>query len=267
MNTIDLLPKELHALEINYLKQQIASLPVVKVKRIRRMGRPVKTLFSDGHQCVASSAKGKDLTLQLCNRNTLVQELAVLQAAWDAAYYEPVPEMVLPCPVKRKFIGYGGQLIILDRAFYDSLVAESNEGFLDRKKYYFNGIYYRSKAEREIAKIYTELGIEFKYEPAILLNGSTNYTYSDFVCWDRITQSCFFHEHMGLNSLADYAKRGIQTMSNYTSAGIYPGVDIIYTFENEDFNFDPALTVVQASLLIQYRLRNTYNPALQKQQR
>ena len=34
------------------------------------------------------------------------------------------------------------------------------------------------------------------------------------------------------------------------------GVDIIYTFEDEDFYFDPELTVAQASLLIQNRLRN-----------
>ena len=31
---------------------------------------------------------------------------------------------------------------------------------------------------------------------------------------------------------------------------------IIYTFEDEDFYFDPELTVAQASLLIQNRLRN-----------
>ena len=263
MNTIDLLPKELHALEIIYLKQQIASLPVVKVKHISRMGRPVKTLFSEGHQCVASSAKGKDLTLQLCSRNTLVQELAVLQAAWDAAYCEPVPEMVLPYPVKRMFVGYGGQLVTLDRAFFDSLTAESNNSFPEHKRLFFNGIFYRSKAEREIARVYTDLGIEFKYEPAILLNGSVNYTYSDFVCWDRITQSCFFHEHMGLNTLAEYARKAVQSISNYTSAGIYPGVDIIYTFENEKFNFDPELTVSQVSLLIQYRLRNANLPVPQ----
>ena len=199
----------------------------------------------------------------LNTRNTLTHELTILQSAWDATYYEPVPVMVLPHPVNRTFLGFGGQPILLNREFYDSLTAESNQNYPEHKKYFYNGVYYRSKGEREIAKVYTDLGIEFKYEPAVLLGSSNKYTYSDFVCWDRITQSCFLHEHMGMKSLADYSHRALTTMSNYTSAGVLPGIDIIYTFEDEDFFFDPELTVSQVSLLIQNRLRNAYFPSTQ----
>lgn len=256
MNSIKLLPKELHALEINYLKIQLADMPVVKVKHINRNGKMFTTLFMNGHQAAISSKKGSELATIANERSTLTRELAELQSAWDAAYFEKVPEMVMPRPVERYFVGYGGQRVRMDRSFYDSLTAESNPRFLEHKTFFYNGIYYRSKSEREIARTYTDLGIEFKYEPAVLLNGSKTYTYSDFVCWDRITQSCFFHEHMGMNALADYAHRAVTAISNYTSAGVLAGVDIIYTFEDEDFYFDPELTVAQASLLIQNRLRN-----------
>ena len=67
---------------------------------------------------------------------------------------------------------------------------------------------------------------------------------------------------MGLQSLADYARKGVMKMSDYTSAGILPNVDIIYTFESEDFYFDPELTVAQLSLLLQNRLRNAVSPVV-----
>lgn len=260
MNIIKLLPRELHALEINYIKMQLADMPVVKVKHIRRNGKTVTTLFLNGHQTAIDSERGSEL-VQLANeRHTLIRELAVLQSAWDATYFEKVPKLVLPHPVKRTFIGYGGRKVQMDRDFFDSLTAESNPNFLEYKKYFYNGVYYRSKGERDIARTYTDLGIEFKYEPEVLLNSSKKSTYSDFVCWDRITQSCFFHEHMGMNSLADYAHRAITAMSNYTSAGVLPNVDIIYTFEDDDFYCDPELTVAYVSLLLQNRLRNAEFP-------
>ncbi len=256
MNSIRLLPKELHALEINYIKSRLADMPAAKITLRHRNNRALRYVYCDGHLYLISTPQGSELAAIANERSTLTRELAELQSAWDAAYFEKVPEMVMPRPMERYFVGYGGQRVRMDRSFYDSLTAESNPRFLEHKTFFYNGIYYRSKSEREIARTYTDLGIEFKYEPAVLLNGSKTYTYSDFVCWDRITQSCFFHEHMGMNALADYAHRAVTAISNYTSAGVLAGVDIIYTFEDEDFYFDPELTVAQASLLIQNRLRN-----------
>ena len=260
MHTIKLLPKELHALEINYIKNRLATLPAATFKSLYRNGKEMKYVYCSGHYYLLTAKEGATLLPIAEERAQLAEELKILQAAWDAVYFEKVPEMLLPHPVRRTFLGYGGQPIVLDREFYDSLTAESNPSHPEHKRYNYNGVYYRSKAEREIARTYTDLGIEFKYEPAVLLNSSTRYTFSDFVCWDRITQSCFFHEHMGLNSLADYAHKAVTAISNYTSAGVLPTVDIIYTFEDEYYSFDPELTVTQASLLIQNRLRNAYFP-------
>jgi len=260
MDTIKLLPKELHALEINYLKQRLAEMPAARVTLVHRNSKTYKIVLAGGHQYSVHSAKGASLLQIAEEAEQLRKELVILQAAWDAAYFEKVPDMVLPHPVRRVFLGYGGRQIAMDRKFFDSLTPESNTLYTEHKKYHYNGIYYRSKAEREIARIYTELGVEFKYEPAVLLNSSAKYTYSDFVCWDGITLSCYFHEHLGVNSLADYAHRAVTTISNYTSAGALPNVDVIYTFEDEDLTFDPDTVVMQMSLLIQNRLRNAYFP-------
>ena len=264
MNMIELLPKDLHALKINSIKKQLANIPTVKIKDVRRNNKLSRYAYFDGHYHLVDSKRGAELARLADERRRLTEELQILKSAWYAVYREPVPEMIQPHPVKRVFVGYGGQLVKLDRKFYEDLQPESNPMFLEYKKYFYNGVYYRSKAEREIAKIYTNLGIEFKYEPAVLLNASNTETYTDFVGWDSITESCFFHEHMGMKSLADYAHKAVLAMSDYTSAGILPGVDIIYTFEDADYNFDPELTIMQLSLLIQNRLRNTYYPTVGK---
>ena len=260
MDTIKLLPKELHALEINYLKKRLEEIPAAKVTLVHRNKKTYKVVLSNGHQYSVHSPEGAALSQIAEERVRLQQQLVILQTTWDAVYFEKVPQMVLPHPVRRVFLGYGRQPILMDREFFDSLTAESNPLYTEHKKYHFNGIYYRSKAEREIAKVYTDLGVEFKYEPAVLLNNSAKYTYSDFVCWDDITQSCYFHEHLGINSLADYAHKAVTTISNYTSAGVLANVDVIYTFEDDDLTFDPETVVLQMSLLIQNRLRNAYFP-------
>lgn len=260
MNMIELLPKDLHALKINTIKKRLALLPDVRIKDIRRNNKLSRYASYDGHYYLVDSERGAALARIADEHRRLTEELQILKSAWYAVYREPVPETVLPHPVKRVFVGYGGQLVKMDRKFYDSLQPESNPMFLEHKKFFYNGIYYRSKAECAIAKVYTDLGIEFKYEPAVLLNASNFETYSDFVGWDSITESCFFHEHMGMKSLADYAHKAVMTMSDYTSAGILPNVDIIYTFEDANYTVDPELTVSQLSLLIQNRLRNAYRP-------
>ena len=260
MNMIDLLPKDLHALKINTIKKRLELLPAVKLKDVRRNNKVSRYAAVDGHFYQIDSGKGADLARIADERRLLTEELQMLKSAWNAAYREPVPELVLPHPAKRVFVGYGGRRVLMNRKFFDSLKPESNPIYPDGKRYFYNGILYRSKAEREIAKVYTELGIEFKYEPGILLNGSNNEMYSDFVGWDDITESCFFHEHLGLKSMADYAHKGIMKMSDYTSAGILPNVDIIYTFEDIDYNFDPEMTVAALSLLLQNRLRNAALP-------
>lgn len=59
----------------------------------------------------------------------------------------------------------------MNRDFFDSLKNDDNKKYPKKPFNYFNGIYYRSSAEREIAVLYTELGIPFKYEPTIKLAG------------------------------------------------------------------------------------------------
>lgn len=109
MNTIKALPKELHALEINYLKQRLAGMPAVRIKHINRGGMTIKTVFSEGHQHSITTSEGAALFSLLEERLKLEQELKLLQSAWDATYFESVPELPIPHPVQRTFVGYGGR--------------------------------------------------------------------------------------------------------------------------------------------------------------
>ena len=59
----------------------------------------------------------------------------------------------------------------MNKEFFDSLKNDANSKYPKPTNNPFNGIYYRSAAEREIAIFYTEMGIPYKYEPEIMMKG------------------------------------------------------------------------------------------------
>ena len=75
--------------------------------------------------------------------------------------------------------------MILNKAFFDSLENDANKEYPKYNNYYFNGIYYRSAAERDIAIFYTIIGMPFKNEPNITLIGLNKAVNPDFVIYRR----------------------------------------------------------------------------------
>ena len=126
----------------------------------------------------------------------------------------------------------------MDKSYFDSLKNDDNTKYQKYKSNLFNGIYYRSAAERDIAIYYTEMGIPFKYEPSIMISGLTKAINPDFVLYIKELDSCKFHEHLGMKDYADYLRDTKVKYSNYLGAGLIPDVDIIFTHDNDDAPFD-----------------------------
>ena len=110
---------------------------------------------------------------------------------------------------------------------------------------------FRSKSELMIAQLLESLGLEYKYEPLIVIGGTERRP--DFAVFCPETMRYFFIEHLGLLSDARYRMDAIAKMEQYDKAGIRDGIDIIYTteFGQGSFDIDSAYGKIAGAILAQ----------------
>lgn len=94
---------------------------------------------------------------------------------------------------------------------------------------------FRSKSEMLIAQILESLGLEYKYEPIVEINGLTRYP--DFAVYCPETGRYFFIEHLGRMDDPKYRFDNLAKIDLYENNGIRNGVDIIYNTEFGRGNF------------------------------
>ena len=232
------IPREFLALKINYCRQQIAALPEVKMHTYTIDGTPVEYAVAGSTRLRTNTKQGKKLLNKMKIRDYLKHQLHVYEAIWEANYYgDPIPECRPRKTFRKLYVDYA-QPVILDKAYFDSLESDSNSNYSKPTEYFFNGIYYRSAAERDIAIFYTEMGIPFKYEPAVYIKGLAEPIHPDFVLYIRELNNCKFHEHFGVKQSSSYLRKTRFKYDNYTNAGLVPEIDIIFTHDTTDLNFD-----------------------------
>lgn len=101
-------------------------------------------------------------------------------------------------------------------------------GFLTKK-----GETVRSKTEVLIADALCDAGIPYLYEQQLLLrNGAV---YPDFTILDLKNRRTLYWEHFGLMDDKDYVRSMLRKMRSYQAEGIFPGRDLIMTFESSAF--------------------------------
>lgn len=88
----------------------------------------------------------------------------------------------------------------------------------------------RSKSEVMLADMYYELGIPYRYEAQLLLrNGKKKYP--DFTLLKTKTREIIYHEHLGLLDNEQYRQANLTKLDEYRKNGIYPGKNLIITYE------------------------------------
>lgn len=239
------IPREYLALKINYCKKQLAELPEVKLYNRRTGGSLDKTIILNNHRYAVTSPIGTKLYKIFFLRDEIQRELKVYEALWDC-YFKgiPLPEC-MPRKIKRILAVDYNKRVIMDKAFFDSLKEDANTKHQKSSNNSFNGINYRSAAEREIAIFYTEMGIPFKYEPEITLIGVPYTINPDFVLYIKELDTCKFHEHLGIKRSADYIRDTKIKYGNYTSAGLIPDIDILFTHDTDEVPFDIRYLIVK----------------------
>ena len=232
------IPQEYLALKINYCRQQLELLPKVTMQTHTLHGVPTQLMIVDGHRFRPDSKSGEQVVKDMERRSYLERELSIYEAIWHAKYKdEPFPECV-PHKVTRRLFVDAGKAVILNREYFDSLKNDADTKHPKPIDYPFDGIYYRSAAEREIAMFYKEMGIPFKYEPEVNIKGLAGFIYPDFVPYFEEIDNCKFHEHFGIKNSTGYNRVTSIKYVNYANAGLVPEVDVIYTHDTEDMPFD-----------------------------
>lgn len=92
------------------------------------------------------------------------------------------------------------------------------------------GIRVRSKSEKILADYFDSLGLVYKYECPLYLNDYGN-IYPDFTFLSRKTGREIYWEHEGMIDNPEYARTAIQKIETYEKNGIFPGDNLILTFE------------------------------------
>ena len=233
------IPREYLALKINYCRLQLEKLPVVKVYSCNSGERSNKRIIVDNHKYDPRYEPGKQYYALWQKRDRLEKELRIYQAIWDANFQGvPCPDCK-PHSANRVICVDTNKPVILNREYFDSLKNDANTSYSKPENNMFNGIKYRSAAEKEIAIFYTEMGIPFKYEPEIHIKGLVKPVYPDFLTYIEELDNCKFHEHFGMKDYADYIKDSKIKFSNFINAGLVQDVDVLFTQSMNDAHFDP----------------------------
>ncbi len=89
----------------------------------------------------------------------------------------------------------------------------------------------RSKSEKIIADTFYDLGIEYKYECPLNLKG-VGIIYPDFTILRKRDTKIVYWEHDGRMDDPEYAQKALRKMNSYIANDIFPGDNLIVSFES-----------------------------------
>lgn len=95
----------------------------------------------------------------------------------------------------------------------------------------------RSKSEKIIADKLYMMGISYRYEYPINLNGYGT-VYPDFTLLDLPKRKEIIYEHFGMMDSPEYSRKAIKKMNLYMKNGYCPGVNFMATFETMESPLD-----------------------------
>ena len=95
----------------------------------------------------------------------------------------------------------------------------------------------RSKSEKILADYFYRNGIPYKYEKPLYLKG-LGIVHPDFTFLSGKTKQEIYWEHDGRMDDGVYVQNAIRKIHAYEANGIYPGENLILTFETEKLVLD-----------------------------
>ena len=101
-----------------------------------------------------------------------------------------------------------------------------------------SGEFVRSKSERSIYNLLRNAKLPFRYECRLELENARKPNYPDFTILDPKDGSIYYYEHFGMMDDEDYQQDFMKKMRTYLNNGIYPGINLIMSFETQEMPLD-----------------------------
>lgn len=120
----------------------------------------------------------------------------------------------------------------------------------DPEIYTVKGERVRSKSEKIIADALERKGVPYRYECPICLSGGIH-VYPDFTVLNKQTRDIFYIEHFGMMDNPEYAEKVIRKIEEYEKNGIFPGKQLLMTFETKN---RPLNTSILCKMISEYLL-------------
>lgn len=215
MDSLSLLPQTFLKARLDCINQELERLPCTSVGVHR--GKPVirEIVFDNGlrkkQEYLVSSRKGSGLLRDCSKRATLLKEKRIVEK------YLVNNDMTAGINLNKVITQF-------DSATWERLKAQSLD--IDSNiNYVHNGIRMRSRAEVLIAQVLDSLGLEYKYETKIVIDGDSYYP--DFAVYLPEFRRFFFIEFLGMVDDKNYAlKNGIK-IGTYMNAGMRLNKDLL----------------------------------------
>ena len=234
-----ILPIEFLIVRKDYLEQALAALP--EVRSGRRGSCEVYRLYEGDknsyREVSKSSARGQKLGAIYAKRCRIGESLSQIK------------EMLSHCERNNRDLKYDILELPdrLDASFFDNL--EDSSCTLQKKtEYYFDGRYFRSRAEMFFATFLKELGLEYKYDVTVTFNDRL-VTY-DFAIVFREYNRCVLFEYYGKCQDPWYVQKNMDKMGNNYQSGIYLGRDVFVSSGDENYMPGPDLIRIMLAGII-----------------
>lgn len=230
---------------LSFIHQQTDPLPAISIGKRRINGKDVEVIRVYQHEY--NSAKRLQFNTSSPKSDkwkTLMAKKAALISRENNLEFKSFLNRPLDMPADH-FTSQKNDIRVYtySRDAFDKLEELNDRSF--QGGYEFDGHYFRSKSELMMAQLFTELGLEYKYEIPVVI-GQVRY-YVDFAVYCPETARFFFVEHFGRMSDESYRNRTFQKITSYSQNNLIEGLDILYTYELAEGGF--FIDVIKSKIL------------------
>lgn len=246
-----LLPLKVHAVKIRYRERKLKEMVHGRMATLGGKSYvyisyiPNDKSVSRHHQLRyrTDSSKGKEFAPQVAKYIKAKAEFDRLLLDWRALYIFEPPEVRFP-------ISNTWDPHHMDNRFFLDAVANSND-LSAKHPVYSGGDVLKSKNEQFGKDKLVELGIPYKYEPALDINNPDGIV-PDFLLSFYEIDRCAYAEIGGMTDKYEYSRSIAEKINFYSSNNYRQGREMIYCFMFDKNNFDEE--VFAAAVLASYNV-------------
>ncbi len=211
-------------LRILSLKAELKKLPNVKIGKQRDKavvreyyrGENGKLVYRSFDAC---SVEGKTRCQQAVRRKEILEQIKLIEAGSGNS----LVKINETCKIKLK-------TAVLSEALWNAVGCDQNPR-PKKASYFHNGVQMRSRTEVLIAEILDELGLEYKYEPAIQFGDAI--IHPDFLVYIPCLKRCLIIEFYGLSDNEGYLIDTVGKMTAYSNGGLLLNRDVLGFYGTE----------------------------------